>query len=136
MTKTAKSAPKSKFGPYEKILLRKAEEVSSAMSASRVSHLVSRQEGPADDGDLSQKSHEEWIFLNRNTIEKKLLDEVMAALRRIEQGAYGTCVECEEPISAKRLDAVPWAKYCVICQEAISQRAAQGYPDDHEETEA
>ena len=39
---------------------------------------------------------------------------------------YGVCPECEEPISAKRLDAVPWARYCVSCQEKIAARIADG----------
>jgi DnaK suppressor protein len=39
---------------------------------------------------------------------------------------YGVCLECEEPISQKRLDAVPWAKYCVTCQESIAARIASG----------
>ena len=81
-----------------------------------------------DEGDLSQQSHEEWIFLNRNLLDMKLLREVQDALRRIAQGTYGTCYECEEPISAKRLDAVPWARFCVACQEKIAARIASGEP--------
>ena len=44
----------------------------------------------------------------------------------IDQGTYGICPECEEPISTKRLDAVPWARYCVTCQEQIAARIADG----------
>ena len=39
---------------------------------------------------------------------------------------YGICLECDEPISAKRLEAVPWARYCVACQERIAARIAEG----------
>ncbi|MCS7315731.1 MAG: TraR/DksA family transcriptional regulator [Bryobacterales bacterium] len=54
------------------------------------------------------------------------LREVRAALARIEEGAYGVCLGCEQPIPTKRLDAVPWAAYCVRCQEAVdAQRAAE-----------
>lgn len=54
------------------------------------------------------------------------LREVRAALARIEEGTYGICLSCEEPIPRKRLDAVPWAAYCVRCQEAVdAQRAAE-----------
>ena len=64
----------------------------------------------------------------------KLLREVSDALRRIDVGQYGICMECEEPISPKRLDAVPWAKYCVTCQEAIAARIAEGeMVDEYEE---
>jgi DnaK suppressor protein len=96
------------------------------MSAQKVSQMVSRRENLSDEGDLSQQSHEEWIFLNRNTLDMKLFREVQDALRRIDQGAYGVCHECDEPISVKRLDAVPWARYCVVCQERAAHRAATG----------
>ena len=46
----------------------------------------------------------------------------------------GVCLECEEPISAKRLDAVPWARYCVACQERIAARIAEGeFVDEYQE---
>ena len=92
----------------------------NSMSAQKAAQVLAREEHPRDEGDLSQQSHEEWLFLNRNTLDIKLLREVQDALRRIDQGAYGVCYACEEPISVKRLDAVPWAKFCVSCQERIA----------------
>ncbi|MBL8290878.1 MAG: TraR/DksA C4-type zinc finger protein [Bryobacterales bacterium] len=43
----------------------------------------------------------------------------MSALARLDSGEYGICVECERPIAAKRLAAVPWASHCVACQEQL-----------------
>jgi DnaK suppressor protein len=64
--------------------------------------------------------------LDRDSLQ---LREIRAALARIEEGMYGICLSCEQPIPKKRLDAVPWAAYCVRCQEAIdTQRAAEGTP--------
>jgi DnaK suppressor protein len=119
-----------KFATYRKMLEKKAEEVRRSMSAQKAAQVVSRLDIPSDEGDLSQQHHEEWIFLNRNTIDMKLLREISDALVRIEQGNYGVCLECEEPISAKRLEALPWARYCVSCQEKIAARAALGEPVD------
>jgi DnaK suppressor protein len=48
------------------------------------------------------------------------LREVRAAMRRIDEGTYGICAECQEPISAKRLAAVPAAALCIRCQEALA----------------
>ena len=128
-----KNGAKTQFGQYHKALEAKSEELQRSMSAQKVAQVVSRLDVPSDEGDLSQQSHEEWIFLNRNTLEMKLLREVEDALRRIERGTYGICHDCEEPISTKRLDAVPWAKYCVTCQEQVALRAARGeYTDDEE----
>jgi len=121
-----KSGPKPKYANYRKVLEKKAEEVRRSMSAQKAAQVVARLDVPSDEGDLSQQSHEEWIFLNRNTIDMRLLREIAGALHRIDHDAYGICMECEEPISSKRLDAVPWAKYCVTCQEQIANRIAQG----------
>lgn len=124
---------KPKSATYKKILEKKAEEVRRSMSAQKAAQVVARLDIPSDEGDLSQQSHEEWIFLNRNTIDAKLLREIGDALHRIEIGAYGVCMECEEAISPKRLDAVPWAKYCVTCQERIAQLIESGeYSDELE----
>jgi DnaK suppressor protein len=127
------NAPKPNFAAYKKVLEDKAEEVRRSMSAHKAAQVVARIDVPSDEGDLSQQSHEEWLFLNRNTIDAKLLREISAALQRIEAGTYGVCMECEEPISPKRLDAVPWAKFCVTCQELIAQRIEQGQDVDEYE---
>jgi DnaK suppressor protein len=125
-----------KVSNYRTILENKAEEVRRSMSAQKAAQVVARLDIPSDEGDLSQQHHEEWIFLNRNTIDMKLLREISDALQRIEQGTYGVCLECEEPISVKRLDAVPWARYCVTCQEQIAARIALGEPiDEYEEAD-
>ncbi len=47
--------------------------------------------------------------------------EINRALNRIEEGEYGICLECEEKISPKRLQAIPWATYCVSCQERLER---------------
>src|ERR1700748_325284 len=105
MNTTTKNGPKPKLANYRAILERKAEEVRQSMSAQKAAQVVARLDIPSDEGDLSQQHHEEWIFLNRNTIDMKLLREISDALHRIDTGQYGTCMQCEEPISAKRLDA-------------------------------
>jgi DnaK suppressor protein len=127
---------KPKTATYRKILEKKAEEVRRSMSAQKAAQVVARLDIPSDEGDLSQQHHEEWIFLNRNTIDMKLLREIADALHRMDIGHYGVCPECEEPISAKRLDAVPWARYCVTCQEKIAARIADGEViDEYQEAE-
>ena len=125
-----KNGARTQFDQYQKALEAKAEDLRRSMSAQKVAQVVSRLDVPSDEGDLSQQSHEEWIFLNRNTLDLKLLREVQAALRRIQQTTYGVCAACDEPISAKRLAAVPWAKFCVQCQERIGAESAEADDDD------
>jgi DnaK suppressor protein len=121
-----KNGQKPNVARYRKVLEAKAEEVRRSMSAQKAAQVVARLDVPSDEGDLSQQHHEEWIFLNRNTIDMKLLREVSDALHRIDHDHYAICMECDEPISAKRLEAVPWARYCVTCQERIAARIAGG----------
>ncbi len=133
MKTNMKNGPKAKYATHKKILESKSEEVRNSMSAQKAAQVVARLDIPSDEGDLSQHSHEEWIFLNRNTIDMKLLREVSGALHRIETEQFGVCMECEEAISTKRLDALPWARYCVTCQEKIAAGIASG--DREEELE-
>lgn len=58
--------------------------------------------------------------------ESDLLREVKAALRRIHDGSFGTCMECESAISAKRLAAMPWAFRGIQCQEAADRDGSEG----------
>ena len=110
-----KNGPKFKPATYRKMLEKKAEEVRSSMSSQKAAQVVSRLDEPSDEGDLSQQHHEEWIFLNRNTLDIKLLREVQGALRRIETGIFGTCGTCGKPIAPERLEVLPWATDCVDC---------------------
>jgi DnaK suppressor protein len=49
------------------------------------------------------------------------LRDACAALRRIDEGSFGTCQQCDEDIHPKRLAAVPWAAFCIQCQEAVDR---------------
>ncbi len=55
--------------------------------------------------------------------ERMMLDEIEAALRRIEKNNYGNCELCSKKISAVRLNAMPWARYCIACQVAAETPA-------------
>ena len=120
-----KSETKTGVDRNLKALREKASELRRRMSAEKAAAIVSRLEDPSDSGDLSQQSHEEWLFLNRNNLEKSLLREVEEALMRVKEGTYGVCQECDEPISAKRLQALPWAKFCVRCQEMVGAMSSE-----------
>ena len=58
------------------------------------------------------------LGLNRRS---ELLRNIQAALRRIEDGTFGTCTNCEEAIGRNRLVAVPWTPFCIRCQEGVDR---------------
>jgi DnaK suppressor protein len=61
--------------------------------------------------------------------ESKVLRDVRAALARIQQGDYGTCLNCEEEIGLKRLHALPWTPLCIRCQEHDDRESHHSLPE-------
>lgn len=57
------------------------------------------------------------VLVQQMNINAHVLNEVRMALAAIDSGEYGICEDCDAPISARRLDAIPWARVCVKCQE-------------------
>lgn len=75
--------------------------------------------GRVAEEDQAQISHDEFVSLHLNSLDYSQLRLVEEALDRLDSGGYGTCQYCERPIAAKRLRALPWARYCVECQENL-----------------
>ena len=86
-------------------------------------------EATADEMDRLQQQISREVSIRNLDKTSKLLKSVQAALDRIEDEIYGVCLRCEEPIAEKRLKALPWASYCVSCQQAIDRQRASD-PDD------
>jgi len=83
----------------------------------------------ADQMDEIQYASERDLAIRNVDRHSTLLRQVKAALERISQGSFGTCIECESEISPKPLIAVPWASSCVQCQDSADggqQRGAGG----------
>jgi DnaK suppressor protein len=78
-------------------------------------------EKTADALDEVQLAGERELAIRNLDRESNLLRNVRLALSRIADGSYGTCLHCEEEISPKRLNAVPWTAYCIRCQEAADR---------------
>jgi len=85
-------------------------------------------EKSADQMDEIQYASERDLAIRKVDRESTLLREVKAALRRIHDGSFGTCIECDSAISPKRLAAVPWALRCIQCQD-IAERDRQERTD-------
>ena len=75
---------------------------------------------------LQQQVSREMAIRNLDNT-TKLLKSVQAALGRVDDGIYGLCLRCDEPVAEKRLRAIPWASYCADCQEAVDrERMVEG----------
>src|SRR5437879_12844640 len=80
-------------------------------------------EKAADAIDEVQLAGERELAIRNLDRESGLLRKVKAALARIDDGSFGTCIHCEEEIGSKRLNAVPWAHFCIRCQEGARRDA-------------
>lgn len=74
-----------------------------------------------DPVDLAVRNYSKNVMLAVSENESRQLTEVDEALLRIEDDEYGNCLNCEKAITPKRLQAIPWARYCLDCQELLEQ---------------
>lgn len=94
-------------------------------------------ETSADALDQIQHAVERELALGTLARESSGLRETRAALRRVDDGSFGICMDCEEEINLKRLAAVPWAARCIACQErADREGAATESADEPSQAEA
>jgi len=83
----------------------------------------------ADALDAIQLATDRDMLVQRMNIGARMLSDVRGAILAWDNGHYGFCEDCEEPISPKRLDAIPWAQVCVNCQEARDRRVMEADSD-------
>ncbi len=115
-----KGLSKAQIRRFKNMLEAKAEEIRQNLQSAKAAKALARGEEPVGIEELPGQSHEEWIFLNRNNIDAMLFREIHEALGRIEETGFGICLECDEGISLKRLQVIPWARCCVTCQEELA----------------
>jgi DnaK suppressor protein len=101
---------------YRQMLLSKKESVLAGLGAK--AEILTRPERACEE-DQAQYSLDEAVSLRLNGLEYLQLRQIQEALDRVQIGEYGICMVCEKPIPNKRLQAVPWAKCCVVCQENL-----------------
>jgi DnaK suppressor protein len=74
-----------------------------------------------DPVDLAVRNYSKNVMLAVSENDSRQVIMINEALTRISDDEYGTCQNCEKDINPKRLDAVPWARYCLNCQELVEQ---------------
>jgi DnaK suppressor protein len=100
-------------------LLRKRQAELTRSLRSRDEIVIERASDALDEVQL--KGEREFAVRNLDR-ESNALGQIHRALSRIGSGTYGMCLHCEEEISSRRLAAVPWAAFCIRCQEKVDRR--------------
>jgi DnaK suppressor protein len=107
---------------HKESLLKKREAVLSGLG---VKFDTLARMGRVAEEDQAQMSQDEFVSLHLNSLDYSQLRLVEEALDRMASGDYGVCLSCEAPIPAKRLRALPWARYCVTCQDIVGTEMDQ-----------
>ncbi len=114
-----RTAVKSPKRSYRTLLLKKRDEL-LASAKSEPEALTTSVQSP-DAVEFATRTAEQDVTAVTTSLRARMLKEIDRALGRVERGTYGVCESCGEEISPARLKALPWARYCVTCQEVWSR---------------
>ncbi|MHC4457379.1 MAG: TraR/DksA family transcriptional regulator [Planctomycetota bacterium] len=114
---------------FKQLLLEKRREIfnsvsqieNEALKKSRLDATGDLSSMPIHMADIGTDNYEQEFVLELMDSERKLLEEIDNALSRIEEGTYGICEATGKPIAKARLEAKPWAKYCVEYARMLEQ---------------
>ena len=109
--------PKDPFDKYRKRLLTRQEELILDISRNRQVTDETVDEQAQDMVDRATSAYTREFAFSLSESDRKALLLIEQALLRIDQGTYGVCVHCQGVVQDKRLEAVPWARHCLECQE-------------------
>jgi len=87
-----------------------------------------KDDASKDLGDQALSAYTREFQFELGSGDRRLLRDVLAALRKLDEGGFGECERCAEEISQKRLEALPFARYCIECQRHVEreERAVTG----------
>ena len=108
---------KDPFDKFRKRLLAKQEELLHDLTRTREVTDESVDEQAQDMVDRATSAYTREFAFSLSESDRKTLLLIDQALLRLDQGSYGVCVHCQGQMQEKRLEAVPWARHCLECQE-------------------
>ena len=112
---------KTRLEKYRRRLEQEYHDAEALMSRTAEAIRVTEGSSSQDAAEKAVNSYAKEIFSHQSDTERLHLQLVRAALERLPSKDFGLCQSCGEAIDRKRLDAVPWARYCRRCQEAEEQ---------------
>src|ERR1700741_2215366 len=116
---------KKRLDYYKKKLLARREELMKTIARTQEEGRTADEDPTVDLADKAAKSYTKEILFGINKPDRTVLNMINAALKRINTDEYGVCANCQEEMQQKRLEAVPWAKHCITCQEKMEQGLLQ-----------
>src|ERR1700744_1037478 len=116
-----KPMDKKKLETFKKRLEERQQALRKTVSRTEEDGRIADQDSAQDIADRAASSYTKEFLFSQSNNERQLLAMVEGALERIRQGSFGECISCGKEINSKRLEAVPWTRHCIECQEKLEK---------------
>jgi DnaK suppressor protein len=114
---------KKRLEQYKKRLLERREQLQDIVSKAEQDGRSADEEIANDIADKATNSYTKEFLFKKSNDDRFIMQLIQEALERMDAGEFGSCVACGGEMQQKRLDAVPWARHCIGCQEKQEQGA-------------
>jgi len=115
------SMEKKKLDTFKKRLEARQQELRRMVSRTEQDGRTVDEDSAQDIADRAASSYTKEFLFHQSNNDRQLLQMVENALSRIREGTFGECISCGKEINPKRLEAVPWTRHCIECQEKLEQ---------------
>jgi len=122
------SMDKKKLDYFKKRLETRQQELRRTVSRTEQDGRSADEDATQDIADKAANSYNKEFLFHQSNNDRQLLQMVEGALSRIREGIFGECIHCGKEINAKRLEAVPWTRHCIECQEKLEQGQLEEAP--------
>jgi len=109
------------YSQAKELLLKERQALIREVNASYETCRELGQDGVPDIGDMSSVTYSRDVLFNLSETQKQRINDIDAALERIDKGEYGTCMECDEEIAPRRMEVRPFSRYCIECKTEIEK---------------
>ncbi len=110
---------KKKLEGFKKRLETRQQELRRMVTRTQQDGRSADEDTAQDIADKAASSYNKEFLFHQSNADRQLLQMVENALARIREGNFGECISCGKEINSKRLDAVPWTRHCIECQEKL-----------------
>lgn len=119
---------KDRLAYFKKQLIEKQRQLTEEVGRTALYGKDAEDDSIKDLGDQASSAYNREFQFELGNGDRRLLKEVASALQKLDEGSFGACERCGETIAEKRLEALPFARYCIDCQRAVEEeeRTAAG----------
>ncbi len=112
---------KKKLESFRKRLETRQQDLRRMVNRTQQDGRNADEDTAQDIADKAASSYNKEFLFHQSNADRQLLQMVENALARLREGSFGECISCGTEINPKRLEAVPWTRHCIECQEKLEK---------------